>query len=216
MKKTKYFIVLTIAFALTVSACENMSSDLSSDDGSLSKIINTEAILMMPYSEISADVENGLKFMVEEEKLARDVYQYFSDKYSMRVFNNIKSSEQTHMNAVSILLTKYNIENPTSNSVAGNFVNPDLQNLYNKLITDGNVGIIEALKVGAAIEEIDILDLQKHLAELKDNDDIKLVYENLLKGSVNHLKAFVRNLSSRGVKYSLQYLDENLFQSLIS
>ncbi len=53
------------------------------------------------------------------------------------------------------------------------------------------------------IEEI--LDLKKHLAKT-DNEDVKLVYENLMKGSMNHLRAFMRNLEKYGVTYEPQYL----------
>ena len=46
-----------------------------------------------------------------------------------------------------------------------------------------------ALKVGAAIEEIDILDLQEYMKIIEERA-IRQVYENLLKGSENHLRAF--------------------------
>jgi hypothetical protein len=69
--------------------------------------------------------------------------------------------------------------------------------LYDQLVAGGSVSLVEALKVGAAIEEIDIIDLQAALA-LVDNRDIRLVYENLLSGSRNHLQAFVRALQQQG------------------
>ena len=47
--------------------------------------------------------------------------------------------------------------------------------------------------MGAAIEEIDILDLQERLAQT-DNADIQQVFNNLLNGSYNHLRAFVSTL----------------------
>ena len=61
------------------------------------------------------------------------------------------------------------------------------------------------MKVGAAIEEIDILDLQAALSFV-DNRDIRLVYDSLLSGSRNHLQAFVRALQLQGVTYVPQYL----------
>jgi len=53
----------------------------------------------------------------------------------------------------------------------------------------GSQSLGNALKVGAAIEEIDILDLQEYLDNIKEQA-IRQVYENLLKGSENHLRAF--------------------------
>ena len=59
----------------------------------------------------------------------------------------------------------------------------------------------EALLVGAAIEEIDILDLQKHIAET-NNPEIQNVYNNLLRGSQNHLGAFTRMLLNRPTRHT--------------
>jgi len=69
--------------------------------------------------------------------------------------------------------------------------------------------------VGAAIEEIDIIDLKKALLEI-DNQDIVLVYQNLLKGSRNHLRAFVNALAGQGVTYAPQYMALADFQAIIS
>ena len=59
-------------------------------------------------------------------------------------------------------------------------------------MAQGSQSVAEALKVGAAIEEIDILDLEERLAET-GNAAIERVYSNLLAGSKNHLRAFVSN-----------------------
>jgi len=75
---------------------------------------------------------------------------------------------------------------------------------------------VEALKVGAAIEEIDIRDLENELNNNVDNEDIELLYENLEKGSRNHLRAFVRNLNNRGVTYIPQYLSVEEYQEIIN
>jgi len=79
------------------------------------------------------------------------------------------------------------------------------QALYTQLVTAGAVSLIDALKVGGAIEEIDMIDLNKAMTEV-DNQDITLVYQNLLKGSRNHLRAFVNALAAQGVVYVPQYM----------
>jgi hypothetical protein len=95
-------------------------------------------------------------------------------------------------------------------------MNPDLQALYTDLITRGIQSQIEALKVGAAIEEIDILDLQKHLAGTY-HADIEQVFNNLINGSCNHLRAFVSTLNMQtGEAYQPGYLDEQTYQAIIS
>ena len=98
----------------------------------------------------------------------------------------------------------------------GVFIDAKLQDLYNKLVTQGKLLVSDALKVGDAIEEIDILDLQTRLAQT-DNADIQQVYTNLMNGSYNHLNAFSRALSNQtGETYAPQYLTAEKYQSIIN
>ena len=54
------------------------------------------------------------------------------------------------------------------------------------------------METGALIEELDIKDLQEYLEVVK-NENIKIVFENLLRESRNHLRAFNRQLEKSGV-----------------
>ncbi len=143
-------------------------------------------------------------FMREEEKLARDVYLTLFDIWHLTIFKNIASSEQLHMNAMLTILEKYNLEDPATDDI-GVFTDPDLQDLYNELITRGETSPLEALHVGAFIEETDIQDIQEAIDVTRQKDIIK-VYENLLKGSRNHLRAFVGKIETDGIIYETQVL----------
>jgi hypothetical protein len=91
-----------------------------------------------------------------------------------------------------------------------------LQDLYNQMIDRGSQSLGDALKVGAAIEEMDILDLQHQMA-LTEKLDIQQVYQSLLDGSGNHLRVFVAKLNKEtGETYVPQYLDLATYQNLIS
>jgi hypothetical protein len=79
----------------------------------------------------------------------------------------------------------------------------------------GSESLLAGLKVGAAIEEIDILDLEEQLNNVVDNEDIKLVYNNLLRGSRNHLRAFVRNITNQGETYEPQYMNGDAYEEII-
>ena len=79
----------------------------------------------------------------------------------------------------------------------------------------GNVSLIEGLKVGAAIEELDMLDINTHLTHV-DNQDIRLVYDNLLKGSRNHLRSFYKTLLQQGSTYTAQYLTQAEFDAIVN
>jgi hypothetical protein len=130
-----------------------------------------------------------LKYLIEEEKLARDVYSYLSSKVTTRKFSNIARSEQTHMNYIASLLTKYKQSNPTTGKAAGVFVNKDIQALYNTLIAAGSVGTVEAYAVGVKVEEVDIASIKELLLKPMPID-VKAALELLLAASNNHLEAF--------------------------
>ncbi len=167
-------------------------------------------------SSLSADEIAGLKFMREEEKLAHDVYMTFYQQYGLSIFNNIASSEATHMAAIKTLLDRYGIVDPAAGKAVGVFADASLQALYNQLVAQGRQSLSAALKVGGAIEEIDILDLKERLATTT-HSDIQQVYTSLLNASYNHLRAFARTLTTQtGAVYQPQYLDAATYQSIIT
>ncbi|MEZ4836691.1 MAG: DUF2202 domain-containing protein, partial [Caldilineaceae bacterium] len=90
----------------------------------------------------------GLVFMVEEEKLAHDVYVEMYDLWGIRTFSNISKSESQHMDAVRNLLDRYGIADPTLGNAAGVFENEDLQALYDQLIEMGSQSATDAMQVG--------------------------------------------------------------------
>lgn len=133
--------------------------------------------------------QEGLIFMREEEKLARDVYDYFDGLYNLPIFANIATSEQRHMDAVLTLLNRYEVPDPAAGNEPGEFTNAMLQALYDDLIVQGVQSLEDALDVGILIEETDIADLEERLLAVVHND-IRRVYQNLLSASRNHLTAF--------------------------
>lgn len=155
-----------------------------------------------------------LKHMREEEKLARDVYDYFYIKYNLPIFNNISDAEQRHMDRVLAILEDNGIKDPASIE-PGVFNNIELQKLYDSLISQGDMSIIDALKVGASIEDVDIKDLMEFSKETK-NTSILNVFEKLTCGSRNHMRAFIRILNSYDETYVPQYISETLFNEIIN
>jgi hypothetical protein len=133
-----------------------------------------------------------LQYLVEEEKLARDVYAYLAANVTSQKFSNIMKSEQTHMDNVAVILKKYNFFNPTLTRAAGVFRDQELQALYNELTEKGSASVAEAFAVGIAIEELDISDLKKMLKATSMPADMRDMMERLLKASYNHLAAFQR------------------------
>ncbi len=156
-------------------------------------------------SQLSAGEEEGLLLMREEEKLARDVYLTLYDKWGLKTFTNIAGAESTHMDDMGILLERYDLDDPIKSDAIGVFTNPELQALYTELVTRGLSSFENALLVGATIEDLDIYDLERLIGET-DNDDIKIVYQNLLKGSRNHMRSFDAQLGRSGIDYAAVYI----------
>ncbi len=136
--------------------------------------------------------EDQLLYLIEEEKLAHDVYTVMHQKYGANVFGNILQSETTHQSRVLTLLQARAIADPRSTEL-GVFKNQELQDLYNQLIKQGEQQASEAYKVGVIIEEKDIADISTQLATATDEDIIQTL-ESLREASENHLRAFNRQL----------------------
>lgn len=154
------------------------------------------AATLTPLSE--AEVVT-LKWMREEEKLARDVYLELNAFWPARVFTNIAASEQKHFDAIGRKLALYGIADPALPNI-GDFADPALQALHDELLALGMVSFVEALQVGVTIEETDIVDLQAAI-DGTASVPLRTTYQHLLKGSENHLRAFIKVLERQGVVY---------------
>lgn len=174
-------------------------------------------IAMLPPAgtgDLSEAEAQGLLYMREEEKLARDLYNAFYAAWGLPVFQNIALSEQTHMDAVKFLLDRYALADPAQ-AQPGVFTNLDLQALYDQLLASGSQSLGDSLHAAGAVEEVDILDLQARL-EGTDQADIVRVYTNLERGSENHLRAFVNTLLRQtGETYQPQYLSPEAYQDIL-
>jgi len=156
----------------------------------------------------------GLLVMREEEKLARDVYQRFYTLYEVPIFNNISKSENTHTSAILYLLNGYGIDDPAL-AEEGAFSNETFTELYKTLVEKGSENLIEALKIGAFVEEFDIADLWRILDETK-NEDLKRVYGNLLRGSESHLRAYTNMLKLNGETYEPTVITTEEYMEIIT
>ena len=230
MKNLKNFGLLLFAFLFAMSS---FSSCDDSDDVVIPAVVNNgngngngngpgngdgnaigDCSTLNPSATVSDAEIDLLKYMREEEKLARDVYVKMFALYDAPVFNNISKSEQTHMDRVLCLLEYYGIEDPASTE-SGVFTNPDLQALYDALIAQGSVSLTDAYTVGATIEDVDIYDLEEYIAQT-DNPAIISVYENLTCGSRNHMRAFISQLNNLGETYTPQFIPQTEYDEIIN
>ncbi len=154
-----------------------------------------EAQELEQETEIATKVSSTndlLLYLIEEEKLAHDVYTVLGETWGGNTFSNILASETSHQDQVLSLLNTYGLEDPRSSEI-GVFVNPDLQALYDQLIAQGMTSQTEAYKVGVLIEETDITDLTTAINSTSDAT-IVATLEKLRSASENHLAAFSKKL----------------------
>ncbi len=185
-------------------------------------LLITTAILFKDKA-FSAVLDEGetqhLIFMRLEEKLARDVYvtlgEYFTEE---AVFPKIVLSEQRHTDSMQKQLDAHQVDDPIDEAEEdeiGEFGDSFFAELfserYQTLVAQGLADVLEALMVGAFIEELDMQEIvhcpdfivdafpsiiDEHGCGLDYTDEKSLIksYSNLLAGSEDHLRAFVKNI----------------------
>jgi hypothetical protein len=204
-------LMIMLGLSLGFTQCSeggNLDDSLAPENGDLKTALQSTSLT---ESEIEA-----IQYMREEEKLARDVYLYLYEKHPLRPFLNISKSEQAHMDAILYLIDTYGLVDPVGDNPEGVFQNQELQQLYDELIETGSAGRAEALKVGALIEEVDIIDLQTDLEEVAENEEVVRVFTNLCNASERHLKAFVNVLKLYDVEYIPVQLEQEEFDRIFS
>jgi hypothetical protein len=215
--KTSTLFNLSFGALLTITTLQCSDNMSGNGNASTQQQDNMEQIIAaIPADDLSNSELESLLFMIEEEKVARDSYVFLGNKFGGNVFLNIQKSEQTHMDAIGYLFDRYELTKPSTLTSYGTFENKDLQVLYDDLTAFGVQSWVDALTVGAMIEEVDILDLQRIVQNDIDNADLAAVYANLISGSKNHLRAFVKNLKNQGIIYSPHYLTKIDYDLIIN
>ena len=208
MNKKNIIAALILLTVLAFGLAAQGNNDTTGFAGGIETTL--QSVAKAPLSDTE---KQGILLMREEEKLARDVYITLYEKWNLRTFTNISKAEQTHLDAMKLLVDRYGMDDPMTTNEIGVFTNPELQKLYNDLTARGSTSLENAVKVGSTIEELDIYDLER-LMKTADNDDILIVYQNLLKGSRNHLRSFDRQLQRNGLSYTAQYLTQQAYDRI--
>jgi hypothetical protein len=215
---------IVVASLFVTSSCQKDDMNVENDqyasilavsgDGTTSVIEANLKSALVETSDLTDSELASLLKMKEEEKLARDVYTVLYQKWGSKIFSNISTAENNHLNAVILLLTNYGVTD-VSTGKAGVFEDIAVQTLYNDLVAKATVSIEEAYKTGALIEEMDIKDLIESLSTTT-NENVILLFDNLLKGSRNHLRAFNRQLTTLGVVYTPIFISQNNYDLIIN
>lgn len=178
-------------------------------------VVTNSGVVNNLEQSLTAVQKDRLLWMREEEKLARDVYRDLYNYWQMPIFNQIAQAEQRHMQQIIHLLQRYAIADPLTDDALGVFTQTALSDLYSRLTTQGKQSLNDAWRVGAYIEELDINDLKKTLAT-SQQPDLNRIYNQLWRGSRNHLRAFTTQLTTNGTSYQAQVLNQAEVNDILS
>ena len=208
---------VSIIWAMADSKSRYMKHNVAYGEGILTLTSEDESIEeQIPgtaAASLSPREEQGVLFIWEEEKVARDLYNELYRNTSMLVFLDLARSEQSHMDQAKTLIDEYDLGLPVGDT-PGVFSNQTLIDLYHDLLARGSQSQEEALRVAATFEEISIVDLEKEL-EVADNKDVRLVFQGLLAGSRKHLRSYVRDLEDMNITYTPQYMNQREFDEVV-
>jgi hypothetical protein len=139
---------------------------------------------------LSATAISELLYMIEEEKLAGDIYEALYEQTGVKAFDRIAASEDSHVDA---LVRQAEADGVDLSDILlmpeGTYQDDTLQALYDDLLAQGSQSATAALEVGVAIETKDIVDLEV-ASESVEGTKLAEVYDALLAGSESHLEAF--------------------------
>ena len=210
----KNTLIATTLASILLVGCGSTDTTSSTLDTTLAPIENTTqpqasdtpATNDSRVSTLDAELEASIVYMVNEEKLAYDVYMnlynyHISDANALNALTNVAlNSEIQHIAMVGELANKYGLQND-SNLPSGEFSLPEIQALYDTLFTQGLSSPQAALTSACMVEVTDINDLTVDiaLATSSNASDVVSVFELLRSGSYNHYWAFDSGLKKMGV-----------------
>lgn len=256
-KYSKALLFIFITFTLFLSGCksentnetDNHNSVDTENSTSVDETVQDEVVSTLPEDIDNTEEASGLDateishltFMREEEKLARDVYLTLADHYpDQQVFNRIATrSEQTHTDTLRDRLDQYNLPdpNPETNNLpsslgvfTGNAWGWYFKEKFDLLTAKGAVSELDALYVGALIEELDMHDIAICPQVMidrgfsspcglayTDEEALQSAYRSLISGSESHLRAYVGQIEAViGVgNYEAQYLSQTEVDAIL-
>jgi hypothetical protein len=189
--------------------CSSVSFTQAQPQQTNSVCDTTTIVLKFPYGQLNSAEQDSIIQMLQWEKLFAQIYQQFYQQWQHEVFKNIPQNEDQHRKALEALLTKYKLTD-------ANTANASLTKYHDDWITQGNTSLVAALTVSATMEDKYLLELENALSNKAINNfDIQFVYQNLAKGSRNHLRTLVSLLKAQQVEYQAHYLTPAEFQKII-
>jgi hypothetical protein len=226
MKVFRQIMRVILATVVSIVLCGNAAARAAAGDDSAG---------LLDFNE-----QTHLVFTCEEEKLARDVYRVLGRRFpEIGAFANMQASKDHNMCAVLDLMRKYRVSVPRVNDNVGVFswgiYGRYFAEKYMVLTSQGSSSPMDALYVGAFMEELNILDINecpKVIVDISNgineiaacgrnytrNPEVLQVYDNMLEESRKHLRLLVHDIEQHiGTgKYQAQILQQKEVDDILS
>jgi len=174
---------------------------------------NTNCKLVAPSPNLDLKEIDFLLKMYEEEKLARDVYVSFYNKYNIEFFKNTSQAQQIQMNQIACLLKHYNLKYKATER-EGIFNDLNIQQHYFDFKEQGDISVSDAIKASATIEDLNLFDLGEYMSFTK-NPAILAIFKHLSCGAKNHLRNFVNVLKVKNETYLPKHITEKEYKRIV-
>lgn len=159
--------------------------------------------------------ESIVLYLLEQEKLAHDVYRSLDTMWVTDIFNRVANEEYQHVGKLSAVAAEFmiNVPNHFNEYPMGQFIDTKLRRLYGELMAAANFSLEDAYRACAALEERKMYDLKVALKE--PNFELEnLTYKALLLGSEDNFKVFVRALNELNAAYTPVLLSPAEYETL--
>ncbi|MBN2878350.1 MAG: DUF2202 domain-containing protein [Clostridia bacterium] len=191
--KRIWIVILALALIISAAACSQATEEQSADKAVSQEEATVEASTTVAgeydYGAKSAlekenfTIEEMLNYAIQDEYLARQEYELIMEEYGeQKPFSNIIKAEENHIAELKAVFE------------ANGYVIPeDTSSEYAML----PASLDEAFDVGVLVE-IDNIAMYDKFLSYDLPSDVKAVFEELKKGSENHLAAFERGARGSG------------------
>lgn len=163
---------------------------------------------------ISAEESKQVIQILEQRKMARDLYYKLYKTWHSDTFKRLSDSEQIYLNSLKKLTTKLNIIDPTIDDTKGVFSSDYITKLYIDFSKIGLSSDYEAFRIAATVQDLMINDINQLLNSSSDKSIIDAM-NNTKQGSISHLRACNREIKKFGMTYQAQFLSTEELRAIL-
>ena len=171
--------------------------------------------LTLPKQDLSQSEKQVLNNARQIEKLAHDVNFTLYSKWNIPAFLRKSSAAEMKTQCVKQLINKYDLQDPVNDNEIGKYADNNLVKIYNNFVEQGSKTLNDAFIVSAQLQDYLIYNLKQDSTKI-DNDDIKLVINNLLNSAQRDLAMTVKRLEKFGITYTPKYISQQEFEQIMS